>query len=110
MPMRKEQKALYPKDWETISRRVRDRAGNRCEQCRAPNGNYLGNARDGGYPTERVTKIVLTTAHLNHDPADCRDSNLRAWCQKCRLGHDRAMHREGRARRRREARAVADLF
>lgn len=34
----------------------------------------------------RGSKVVLTIAHLNHNPADCRDENLRALCQ---LHHNR---------------------
>jgi hypothetical protein len=33
-------------------------------------------------------KVVLTVAHLNHDPADCRDENLRAGCQLHHLRYD----------------------
>jgi len=31
----------------------------------------------------KVIKIVLTVAHLNHDPLDCREENLRTLCQAC---------------------------
>jgi hypothetical protein len=31
---------------------------------------------------------VLTVAHLNHDPQDCRDENLKAFCQRCHLRYD----------------------
>ena len=37
--------------------------------------------------------IVLTTAHLNHDPTDCRDENLRALCQRHHLAHDADHHK-----------------
>jgi hypothetical protein len=30
----------------------------------------------------------LTTAHLDHDPANCVRENLRAWCQRCHLRYD----------------------
>lgn len=41
MPIRAENKARYPKDWKAISLRIRERAGNCCEQCRAENGRLI---------------------------------------------------------------------
>jgi len=41
----------------------------------------------------RVNKrVVLTVAHLNHTPEDCRDENLKAMCQGCHLHYDREHH------------------
>jgi len=34
--------------------------------------------------------IILTVAHLNHTPEDCRDRNLRALCQRCHFAYDAA--------------------
>jgi hypothetical protein len=34
----------------------------------------------------------LTTAHLNHTPADCRPENLAAFCAPCHLRNDAAQH------------------
>jgi len=53
------------------------------------------------------SRVVLTTAHLNHTPEDCRDENLRAMCQGCHLHYDRAHHAETAARTRRQAQADA---
>jgi 5-methylcytosine-specific restriction endonuclease McrA len=61
---------------------VRERARQRCESC------GVGN------------RIVLTVAHLDHQPENVRDDNLRALCQRCHLRYDRHEH----ARVRREAR------
>lgn len=36
--------------------------------------------------------IVLTVAHLDHNPANCDDKNLAALCQKCHNSYD-APHR-----------------
>ena len=41
MPIRHENKARYPADWKAISKRIRDRAGNRCEQCGVENGRMI---------------------------------------------------------------------
>lgn len=49
---------------------------------------------------ERVFRIVLTVAHLNHDRTDNRPENLAALCQRCHLLHDREQHRETRRRNR----------
>jgi 5-methylcytosine-specific restriction endonuclease McrA len=38
MPIRESEKHRYPPDWKAISRRVRERAGQKCERCGAPNG------------------------------------------------------------------------
>ncbi len=74
----------YPDDWHEISRRIRfDRAGNRCEFCKAENGKPN---------PETGSKVVLTVAHLNHIKADVRDENLAALCQKCHLDYDRDRH------------------
>lgn len=35
------------------------------------------------------TKIVLTVAHLDHQPENCDDDNLKAMCQKCHNNYDR---------------------
>lgn len=105
MPAREENKKRYPPDWPDISARIRfERAGNRCEgspgfypDCRAENGKP--------HPVTG-SKVVLTVAHLNHTPEDCRDENLMAMCQRCHLTYD-AKHKAD-ARRARKATNIAD--
>ena len=109
-PIRPERLALYPPDWQEISRAIReDRAGGRCEcvgECRSP--RHPGAREDGnrcaarhGQPNPRTgSKVVLTTAHLNHDETDCRPENLRSMCQLCHLTYDAQHHAETRARAR----------
>lgn len=58
----------------------------------------------------RVIRIVLTVAHLNHTPEDCREENLQALCQRCHLAYDHELHQQNAASTRRAGRAVADLF
>lgn len=129
MPIRPENKGRYPKDWKAISKRIREeRAKNQCEQCRAPNGEFvargvnrhagtymlpdgevrseesgetLGYARGSEYCARGLTKIVLTVAHLDHTPENNAEENLKALCQKCHLNHDRDEHKRTRARTRR---------
>lgn len=58
----------------------------------------------------RIVRIVLTVAHLNHQPEDCRPDNLRCWCQRCHNRYDAAERRRGIQSRARAKAAVADLF
>lgn len=46
--------------------------------------------------------VVLTVAHLNHQPEDCRPENLRAFCQACHSRHDRQARQAGIRERRRQ--------
>jgi len=137
MPIRQENKSRYPKDWPAIADSIRARAGNRCEKCSAPNGEWimrgneshagtymlpdgqvfddetgqrLGVARGSEYNSKRMVKIVLTVAHLDHTPENCDPDNLRAWCQQCHNRYDAPMRAAGIARRAREKLAVADMF
>lgn len=103
MPIRPENRRLYPPDWPAISRAVKRRAAWRCQgspaypDCRAPHGQP--------HPVTG-SQVVLTTAHLDHNPANCADDNLRAWCQRCHLTYDAPHHARNRranaAARRRE--------
>ena len=119
MPIRPENKALYPPHWPWIRTAVLSRADNRCEgspdfpDCRAANSEP--------HP-ETGSLVVLTTAHLDHDPENCDDmaygeaakpkesSNLRAWCQRCHLNYDKEHHAHTRYATRRAKLAVSDLF
>lgn len=101
MPIRPENKARYPKDWPAISKRIRERAGNKCEYCSAENGKP--------HPITG-SKVVLTTAHLNHLPEDCRDENLKSLCQKCHNSYDAPERSKGIKARRRAALGIEDLF
>jgi len=79
MPIRSENKNRYPKNWKEISEKIRERANNKCEFCGAEN-----------YRPHPITKskVILTVAHLNHIPEDCREENLKALCQKCHNSYD----------------------
>jgi hypothetical protein len=41
---------------------------------------------------QRTTQVMLAAAHLDHDPARSGQRNLRAWCQRCHLAHNRVWH------------------
>ena len=53
------------------------------------------------------SKVVLTTAHLDHTPENCDPANLRAMCQGCHLHYDRDHHAETARATREAARRAA---
>lgn len=58
----------------------------------------------------RFVMVILTVAHLDHEPANLDDSNLRAFCQFCHLMYDRQHHHETRADRKDRARPLFNLL
>lgn len=103
-PIRPENLARYPEDWPTISLAIKERAGWRCEclgEC--GRGTHDGRCpnRHGEPAYGTGSRVVLTTAHLNHTPEDCHPENLRAMCQGCHLHYDREHHAQTRAETRR---------
>jgi 5-methylcytosine-specific restriction endonuclease McrA len=106
MPITAERKAFYPKDWKAISLEVRERAGWVCEGSPA-----YPNCRAVGYEPHPVTgsKVILTVAHLDHDPANVDRANLKAWCQRCHLTYDATFHAENAAKTRRARSPQFDL-
>lgn len=58
----------------------------------------------------RIIRIVCTTAHVDHNPENCADGNLRFWCQRCHLAHDHELHNQTAYRTRRAGKATEDLF
>jgi len=61
----------YPSEWSEIARRVKERAGWRCEIC--------------GHPHDPENGYCLTVHHLNRIKDDVSDSNLICLCQRCHL-------------------------
>jgi hypothetical protein len=135
MPIRPEFRALYPMDWRALSDVVRfDRAGGCCQRCARPHGVKLRVLPDGRWfdPVQRTwrdgkgrparwpdieeairfreTRVVLATAHLDHNPRNNRRRNLRALCQRCHLIHDRPRHLRQRWITYRRRYAIGDLF
>ena len=58
----------------------------------------------------RTTRVVLASAHRDHDPGNNDLRNLAAFCQRCHLAHDRAEHRRRRWSTLFRRRALGDLF
>jgi hypothetical protein len=135
MPIRKELRWLYPIDWPQVSAWVRfERAKGRCERCRRPHGQVVHHLGDGrwfdaeaelwrngrgreiawpAYAEYRLlasTKVVLATAHLDHDPTNSHPRNLRALCQRCHMLHDQTEHLRRRRLAWRARHALGDLF
>ncbi len=137
MPIKPENRARYPEDWPAIRAAILERAGHRCEQCKAANhtriargagddvdtymtddahvydadnGEYLGRKRMSDYDVLRMVDIVLTIAHLDHTPENRDPANLRAWCQRCHLRYDAQHHATNARATRRARKAVGDLF
>lgn len=86
----------YPTNWKEISQTIRARAENQCEgspvypDCRAANGQP--------HPVTG-SRVVLTVAHLDHDPGNCDPENLRCLCQRCHLTYDAPHHARTRKKR-----------
>lgn len=99
MPIKPENKYLYPSNWSTIRARILERAHDRCEFCDLHNHSIV-------YRSKKPTTVVLTIAHLDHDPRNCHPDNLRALCQLCHISLDK----KDAARARKRKRAIRDLF
>jgi hypothetical protein len=109
MPIRPEMRDVYPPDWDARSLAVKEAAGWRC-QCTGfcgrpsnhidPEGRCVN--RHGRPAFASGSTVVLTTAHLDHDPENWDDPRLAALCQGCHLWYDREHHAETRALRRHE--------
>lgn len=130
MPIKPENKARYPKDWQAIRERIRARSGDKCEWCGVKNGAIgyreddgrfvmlsdgmdnldfsVDNAVEDGF---KVIKIVLTVAHVHdHNPENCDDDNLAHLCQRCHNKHDAPMRRQHAAESRKSGKAIGELF
>jgi hypothetical protein len=117
MPIRREFRHLYRGPiWNGIRERVLARAGNRCERCKAPNGEAVERGPLGtwrsltevtdapwlsarGIPTFeplpetiRRVRIKVGIAHLDQNPYNNADANLAALCDWCHLMHDAKFH------------------
>ena len=118
MPIKPENKKLYPKNWKEIRARILMRANNKCEFCQVKNHDMGYRKKDGTFVSLvnqvdmndssytraelygwKIINIVLTIAHI-HDmnPSNCADDNLKALCQRCHNKHDAKFRSENRKR------------
>lgn len=137
MPIKTENKCRYPQNWSEIREKILARAKHCCEQCKVKNktriargdgqyantyqtvnadvfcadtGKHLGKVRMSDYIVKNMVDIVLTIAHLDHQPENCDPSNLKALCQRCHLRYDAQHHAENAKATRRNRKAIHDLF
>ena len=137
MPIQPRYRWFYPIDWPQLSAAIRfRRAQGRCEGCRRPHGTTVCHLGDGRWwdreagswrdgqgralaqlpplwlwaAPVRTTRVVLACAHLDHDPTNNRPSNLKAFCQRCHMLHDRAEHQRRRWFTLFRRRALGDLY
>jgi hypothetical protein len=131
MPIKPENKALYPANWRELSDAAKATARYTCQHpgCTARHyavGYWKGEAwielapppanvgvfrgwgtlrqraaemqwsKTGDDPQAdiKVIVIVLTTAHLDHDPSNCAPENLSPMCQRHHLRYDQQHHNE----------------
>ncbi len=121
MPIRPENRCRYPKNWDEISKRIRfERAKGRCEcegECGDQHGLGIVYVKDRRclakhkkpHP-ETGSLVILTVAHLDQQPENCDDDNLKAMCQRCHNRLDGPHRRAGVRARLRATKAIGDLF
>ena len=54
--------------------------------------------------------VILTVAHLDHQPENCAPGNLKAMCQRCHLRYDSQHHQRNAAATRRAKKSNHELF
>jgi len=123
MPIKPENKDKYPDNWKAISYDIRvNRAKNRCEVCGIKNYLIIRRLAGDKYrePSQEewdmihariryshstfseslkyhgFIRVVLTVAHLDHNPRNCEYSNLKAMCQKCHNNYDKEHRKQTR--------------
>lgn len=108
MPIRPENRHHYEnEDWRQTALELKQRAGWRCQcdgRCgrpRCPDGHddrctrrhgQLVTAANG----QRRFYVVLTVAHLDHDPSHHDEKRLMVMCQGCHLHYDIPHHAQTR--------------
>jgi len=107
MPIKPENRARYPKNW---NREVRPAILERANYCCEGSPDFP-NCRVANYSMHPDTgsRVVLTIAHLDHTPENCNPNNLKAWCQRCHLNYDKSHHLQNSARTRRQRSPQGDM-
>lgn len=107
MPIRPENRSRYPKDWRKVVERIRERSGDCCEGSPA-----YPDCRVENHTPHPVTgsEVVLTVAHLDHEPENCADENLKHWCQRCHNTYDAPVRAAGVRSRMRALAAIGELL
>jgi hypothetical protein len=125
MPIHPDNKGRYPANWPALRQAVLERAGGRCEcqgecgshpqeRCAAPHWQWVLRdplCRAVWYPVTAwdlpgwvlqaaPVRIILTLAHLDHQPEGDDVTRILAMCQRCHLNYDRAANNATRRLRR----------
>src|SRR5580658_4690178 len=74
--------SISPRGWSATWRNGRGRALSLLAHPPAPEDDVI-----------LTTKVMLARAHLDHNPSNNRARNLKAYCQRCHMLHDREEHR-----------------
>jgi hypothetical protein len=107
-------RSLYPDNWESIAYSIKTAANWTCKKCGKPcrplgisqadteqwlrehHRSWLPHLYKEVYDEElgiisvlKPQRFTLTTAHLDHNPANCATENLKALCSVCHLNLDR---------------------
>lgn len=132
MPIRPEFRKFYQGPaWQATRAHILERADNKCEQCGVPDktvvvriaelpgwwftmdgdaydetGAHRGMFRGSEIPEPTFVKIMIGVAHLDHNPSNNADDNLKALCGRCHLINDQDKHRDTRATRKDAARPL----
>ena len=109
MPVTAENQKLYPggslrsPEWLAIRKRILERSGSECEvpSCSAENGKP--------HPVSG-SKVVLTIAHLDWNPENSADNNLKALCQMCHNRYDGPIRKLHAAETRRRKKNNLEIF
>lgn len=107
MPISPENQARYPANWREISTRIKQRASMKCESM--PGQPPCGAAHGARHPITGAV-VVLTVAHIDHQPENCADENLRAVCQRCHNRYDQKHRQRNAAGTRRAKKQNGELF
>jgi len=99
-------KTRYPPNWKDLRMQRLEIANNCCEHCGIPNGTPKPTRKNPN------NKIVLTTAHLDHDSEnwDITIDRLRSLCQGCHLKYDLHRHIQKRKYGKDVFKTQPDLF
>lgn len=79
----------------------------------ADTGEYLGDSYVGDVFTDekqKVTKVILTIMHLDHDVTNNDYENLAAGCQRCHLKHDKQEHTKNAKATIKKKKGLQELF
>ena len=96
MPISRDKNKLYPggsirsPQWRAIRESILARENHQCKFCQLDHQQWVE-----WTPGKRV-QVILTIAHLDHDPTHNDPSNLAALCQRCHNRYD-MKHRRANA-------------